>query len=207
MCPHATQWHSTTLGLLALQAGEHAEVFDAYDAAVAASAAQVQEAQAAAAALAAQLADAELQLQQHSRTYAAATAGRCSSPTQSAEALAVAAAVESHAARAGRNSDTANRGTVATGPLAALRQHQKSLEKQLAKQHAELTKLQRENLRLMRFKKQFESAGVKLKEAAASQAAAEAAAQQAGLRAAFEAGKAERLQQQVRTLSASRLWW
>uniref|UniRef100_A0A383WA50 Uncharacterized protein n=1 Tax=Tetradesmus obliquus TaxID=3088 RepID=A0A383WA50_TETOB len=174
-------------------AGNHAEVFDAFDAALAASAAQVQEAQAAAATLAAQLADCELQLQQHSNQ---AAGNRPGNPVPAADALAAAAAVESHAARTG---STSNRSpsSHASGPLAALRQHQKSIEKQLAKQHAELTKLQRENLRLMRFKEQFESAGQKLKEAAAAQAAAEAAGQQAGLKAAAEAGRAERLQQQV----------
>lgn len=178
-----------------MQAGDHAEVFDAFDAALAASAAQVQEAQEAAAALAAQLAECELQ--QHSTQATAAAAGnRPGSPVLAADALAVAAAVESHAARTG---STSNRSpsSHASGPLAALRQHQKSIEKQLAKQHAELTKLQRENLKLMRFKKQFKSAGQKLKEAAAVQAAAESAAQQAGLKAAAEAGRAERLQQQV----------
>jgi hypothetical protein len=166
----------------------------------------VQEAQAAAAALAAQLADAELQLQQHSRTHAASIADRPGSPNLSAEAHAVAAAVESHAARAGRDSSssTFSKSSAATGPLAALRQRQKNLEKQLAKQTAELAKLQRENLRLMRFKKHFESAGQKLKDAAAAQAAAEAASQQAGLRAALEAGRAERLQQQVSSVLA--LW-
>lgn len=179
-----------------MQAGDHTEVFDAYDAALAASAAQVQEAQAAAAALAAQLADCELQLQQQSRPEAVAGA-RPGSPAPSADAAAVAAAVEAHAARTGRSSNTSSSSCPALGPLAALRQHQKNLEKQLAKQHAELTKQQRENLRLMRLKRQFETAGQRLKDAAAAQAAAESAAQQAGLKAKAEAGKAERLQQQV----------
>lgn len=150
-------------------------MLDAYDAALASSAASVEEAQAAAAALAAQLADAELHMQMQQSTaddtlttIAAKSAGRSSRHCSST-----------------------------SGPLAALRQHQKHLEQQLAKQHTEYARLQRENIKLVRCKKQFDGAAQKLNEAVAAQTVAQSAVQEARLRAAAEAGKAEKLQQQV----------
>jgi hypothetical protein len=72
------------------------------------------------------------------------------------------------------------------------------LEQQLAKQTAELSQLQRENIRLMRYKKQYEVAAQSLQASAGAKVAAEGYAHEAGLRAAAAAGRAEKLDMEVR---------
>jgi hypothetical protein len=80
----------------------------------------------------------------------------------------------------------------------ALRQHQAHLEAQLAKLSEELSQLQRENVRLLRYKKQYEVAAASLASAGGAKAAAESYAQEAGLRAAAAGGRADKLELQVR---------
>lgn len=79
----------------------------------------------------------------------------------------------------------------------ALRQHQTHLEQQVAKLSEELSQLQRENIKLVRYKKQYEVAAQSLHSSGGAKAAAEAFAQQAGLRAAAAAGRADKLEMQV----------
>lgn len=80
----------------------------------------------------------------------------------------------------------------------ALRQHQAHLEAQLAKLSEELSQLQRENVKLLRYKKQYEVAAASLTSAGGAKAAAESYAQEAGVRAAAAGGRADRLELQVR---------
>jgi hypothetical protein len=80
----------------------------------------------------------------------------------------------------------------------ALRQHQRHLEQQVLKQAEALQQQEREGIRLLRFKKQFEAAADRLVALAASKDSAEAFAQEAGLRAAAAAGRADRLELKVR---------
>lgn len=199
----------------ALQAGtdQQEEVLDAYDSALATSALKVEEAQQAAAALAAQLTDTELQLNQLQHMYNKNTMHgvaclsdendddmKASSSDAAAVALAVAAAERRSGAGGkllGALKAVAGAETDCTRGLRALRQHQKHLEQQIMKQQQELSKLQRDNIKLTRFKKQYVMAANKLQAATAAQAAAVAAAEEAGLRAAAANGKADRLQQQV----------
>jgi hypothetical protein len=79
----------------------------------------------------------------------------------------------------------------------ALRQHQTHLEQQLAKVSEELSQLQRANIKLMRYKKQYEVAAQSLQSSGGAKAAAEAYAQEAGLRAAAAAGRADKLEMEV----------
>lgn len=198
-----------------LQAGsDHQEVLDAYDSALAASAAKVQEAQEAAAALAAQLTDTELQLQQlHHACSNSALLGVARGLESDlgtgiigSDAAAVAMAVAAAGGRC-KNSKSPTRSKHAAAlpadlecsrGMRALRQHQKHLEQQLSKQQQDVTRLQRENLKLLRYKKQWTTAVSRLQGATAAQEAAAAAAEEAGLRAAAANGRADRLQQQVR---------
>lgn len=82
--------------------------------------------------------------------------------------------------------------------MRALRQHQAHLEAQLAKLSGELSQLQRENVKLLRYKKQYEVAAASLTSAGGAKAAAESYAQEAGLRVAAAGGRADRLELQVR---------
>jgi hypothetical protein len=190
------------------------DILEAFDAALAASAARTEEAQSAAARLATQLAELELQVQQlqlicGAQPDAASLAearARPKSGTPRADGAAVVRAVASAEARSPEKQRSPCRNGFAAGAAAdgcggrgvrALRQHQTHLEQQLAKQTAELTQLQRENIRLMRYKKQYEVAAQSLQASAGAKVAAEAYAQEAGLRAAAAGGRADKLDIEV----------
>lgn len=79
----------------------------------------------------------------------------------------------------------------------ALRQHQERLEQQLARVSGELSELQRENVRLVRYKRQYEVAAHSLAASSGAKAAAEAFAEEAGLRAAAASGRADKLELEV----------
>jgi hypothetical protein len=72
------------------------------------------------------------------------------------------------------------------------------LEQQLAKSSEQLSQLQRDNIKLLRYKRQFEVAAQSLQGNAAAKAAAEAQSQGAGLKATAAAERADRLAAQVR---------
>lgn len=203
---------------LRLQAGnEQQEMLAAYDAALAASAARAEEAQAAAARLATQMTELELQVQQlqlicSTSTAAAGDSGGATSGSRQplsgssrADGAATLRAVASAECRSpdkrspcrnAFNSGAAPDGCGGRG-VRALRQHQTHLEQQLAKVSEELSQLQRANLKLMRYKKQYEVAAQSLQSSGGSKAAAEAYAQEAGLRAAAAAGRADKLEMEV----------
>lgn len=119
------------------------------------------------------------------------------------EGAAVLLAVAAEAARSPEKQRGAGAG--ATGEavcggsrgVRALRQHQRLLEATVAKQQAALCALERDNLRLLRYRKQFEAAAAALDGVAAAKAAAEAYATEAGLRAAAASGRADRLEMQL----------
>lgn len=199
--------------LFVLQAGsEHQEVLDAYDTALAAAAFKVEEAQLAAAALAAQLTETELQLSQlqHICNEWTLTGGKCAfeeehMASSSSDSVVAAVAVAAAGCRAGASgrSPQAALGADAncTRGLRALRQHQKHLEQQVLQQQQELSKLHRDNIKLIRFQQQYTLAVNKLQAATTAHATATVAAEEAGLRAAAANGRAERLQQEVSTFN------
>jgi len=197
---------------------DQTELVDAFDAALAASASRTEEAQLAAARLATQVTEMELQLQQLQLICDASVAGTdgrgaqrgdrrvSATSTSRADNTAVVRAVASAERRSPEKQRSPCRNAFAAGAapdgcggrgLRALRQHQTHLEQQLAKQTEELSQLQRENVRLTRFKKQYEVAAQSLQAGSGAKAAAEVFAQEAGLRAAAAAGQAERLEMQV----------
>lgn len=202
---------------MCLQAGsEQQEVLAAYDAALAASAARAEEAQAAAARLATQTTELELQVQQLQlicNTSTAAADGGGTAPASrrplngsmradAAATLRAAASAECRSpdkrppCRNAFNSGAAPDGCGGRG-VRALRQHQTHLEQQLGKVSEELSQLQRANIKLLRYKTQYEVATQSLQSSAGAKAAAEAYAQEAGLRAAAAAGRADKLEMEV----------
>lgn len=206
--------------------GDQQQVLEAYDSALAASASRVDEAQSAAARLACQVTEMELQIQQLTLICNGGGAAVIASSAAAAGAGGVGAIGNSSNNNAGgcspitravmasprgnrsperlrspcRNAFAAGAAPDSCGGrgVRALRQHQTHLEQQLAKQNGELSQLQRDNIKLLRYKKQWEVAAQGLQASAGSKAAAEAFAQEAGLRAAAAAGRADRLELQVR---------
>lgn len=196
-----------------MQTGDQQELLGAFDAALAASAARTEEAQAAAARLASQLTEVELQVQQLQLICGAsadtdsrgpAASSRRSSLNDNAAVVRAVASAEKRSPEKRQRSPCRNAFAAGAAPdgcggrgVRALRQHQTHLEQQLAKQAEELSQLQRDNIKLMRFKRQYEVAAQSLQVSAGTKAAAEAFAQEAGLRAAAAAGRADRLDLQV----------
>lgn len=138
------------------------------------------------------------------RPLSGSSSGGGSMRADGAAALRAAASAEcrspdkrSARCRAAFNSGAAPDGCGGRG-VRALRQHQAHLEAQLTKLSEELSQLQRENVKLLRYKKQYEVAAASLASAGAAKAAAESYAQEAGLRAAAAGGRTDKLELQVR---------